>query len=195
MQRSRLFAVAALVSIGAIVGCGGGPTSGPDAATSSGKVDAATSNGGPDAAPSTAAADAGTGGTAIAWKGTWSVHLTYGVTCDVGFGNTKHGDIDQTNTVQIAGDNTSLTLTTTGNFEMTGSGHADSLTLSGDYPVRNNQDNPASPNTPSSPNNVTFKLDTVSDPKDASGTVSGSFDDDFGDHCTIDSGGNAMFSR
>ena len=134
------------------------------------------------------------GSAAMSWAGTWSVELAYDVSCDVGFGNIKHATIDQTDSVEITGDNGSLTLTLD-NFEMTGIGHDDSLTLSGDYPVHDEQDHPAGIDTPESPNNVTIKLTTVSDANDAAGSVSGSFTSRFGNDCTIDDGGQATFTR
>lgn len=128
---------------------------------------------------------------AMDWSGTWDVQLDYGVDCDYGLGNVKHGDLSFSNTMTLTVSGGSVTADIMG-YQMEGTGGDDRLKLNGQYPVRDENQSVAGDVDAS--NNITLDIDTILDADSAKGTISGTFDGQFGATCTI-SNGQAALSR
>lgn len=137
--------------------------------------------------------DMATPATPIKWAGTWNATVTYDVGCDV-VGNVSSSNQSHTLTIQITGNNDSLSATPTAPtsaFEpMTGTGNDSGLTLSGHFPFRDNTGNIVTTTN----NSVTIKLTSVASTNSASGTLEGTAKNRFGSSCTI-SNGTISFSR
>jgi hypothetical protein len=136
----------------------------------------------------------GAGGTPsdvdITWAGTWSVRTRYAVDCDLA-GNVRRGNQDFTATTRLTGANSDLVADTMG-YRMAGSGDKTKLTLSGQYPIRDDTGEVSS--NVMRDNNVTFRVTTVLDAKNASGTLEATFVGRFGKRCTV-RGGSVVLSR
>lgn len=130
-------------------------------------------------------------GTNIDWTGTWTVDLDYDVTCEVG-PDEEEGSNQHSHTIELTGSNSSLSMRLD-NYEMSGTGDSESLRLNGDFPVRDYMGEPAGINSTQYPNNVSFTIDEITDADNASGTMSGDFEGEYGS-CTIENG-QATFSR
>lgn len=164
--RSALGASCALVLLlGTAAGCGGSSgTSGPDTTTG----------------------DMATSAQSFSWPGTWNVELSYEAACDTGFGNIKKGMQQHTNTMQLAaGSGSALTAEVMG-YELSGTGSSSSLTLSGQYPIRDHSGNVSS--NVMRENNVTISINKITDSSRASGSIMGSYKGQFGFSCTVSSG-------
>lgn len=133
----------------------------------------------------------GGSGSDVAWAGTWSVRVRYRSRCDIGFDNFETKDHDFTVTTAISGPNSDLTADTDG-YAMTGTGDGSGMTLSGRFPIRNHNDDVAA--DAASRNNITLRIDRVVDPSNASGTIEGTFQDNFGNRCSVENG-EATISR
>lgn len=169
-------------------GCSGGGGEGGDGGSSSTSATAAGpgSTGATTGSSPSGPSSTGSGPAAISWEGTWSAHLQYSVDCDYSFGNIKHADVDLTNTMVLdSNGNGGLTADIMG-YPMSGTGNATSLSLSGQYPMQDEGGNIAS--NVQSENNITFNVTSVIDDNHAGGAVSGKFDGNFGQHCTVTKG-------
>ena len=108
---------------------------------------------------------------AIVWAGTWIVELDYTATVDVGFGNKNKKTYEaQAFTVTISGDNSALTATIEGGYELTGVGTDSKLNLNGDWPINDGNGKVMGIDNVNFPNNVQVTLNLVSDGDTASGT-------------------------
>jgi hypothetical protein len=152
----------------------------------------ADGHGGNSTAGGTGAGSTGSGTTAgpMSWTGTWSTHLTYAIDCDYGLGNVKHANQDQTNTMTITDNGQGGLAADVMGYQLAGTGSGHTLTLSGQYPALDDGSSPA--DNVMADNNVTIAVDTVTDPKHASGTFSGKFVGQFGEKCTISNGVAAL---
>lgn len=117
--------------------------------------------------------DAG-GSEAMIWAGTWIVEASYTVNCNHGFGNRQERDRTGTWTVQVTGSNDNLTAVPQPNYEMTGVGTETLLSLSGTFPLESSGSSVAE--TDPDTVNITFTLDEVLGPDEATGTISGKYD-------------------
>lgn len=132
-----------------------------------------------------------TGGQAMDWSGTWDVQLDYGVDCDYGLGNVKHGELSFSNTMTLSAGGGSVTADIMG-YQMEGTGGEKGLKLNGQYPVRD--ENQSVAGDVDAGNNITLDIGTVVDADNAQGVISGTFEGQFGATCTI-SNGQATLSR
>jgi hypothetical protein len=135
------------------------------------------------------------GSTGFDWSGTWNADLAYSVACDFGFGNIKNASWTQTDTLKLAADGSGgvhVSFPTAVNFEMSGTGNDHLLTITGQYPAKDDGGGAAS--SVQTENTVTIKLDSIQDQNNASGTISGQFKGEFGQDCTM-SGGTAKLYR
>ena len=122
--------------------------------------------------------DTGGGGggvTGLTWAGTWQVKVEYDVDCDMGFNNHKKKQQQSASaSMKVEGANDSLTMTdSSGNYQMTGTGHDDHATFSGHFAMN---DADGSPTSGLGVNGiqVTFNITTVTDKDHATGNADGS---------------------
>lgn len=171
----------------ATAACGGGGPSGAGGGTGGGGSPAAsmvckalpTGTGGSTGAAGSAGT-AGAPAAAMTWAGTWIATLQYDVECTAGGSGAKHyGSNSHTVTVDISGANSKLTATPADGYAMTGVGTDTSLTLTGQFPLRNDKGDTAKASSLDGNNEVTIKIDSVSGPKQASGTLGGQFPGNF----------------
>jgi hypothetical protein len=120
------------------------------------------------------------------------VHLAFSEDCDYGLGNVKHMSQTQTNTLTVTDNGQGGLAGDVMGYELSGTGSASSLTLSGQYPALDDTGSIA--DNVQADNNVTVSLDAVTDQSHASGTFSGMFVGQFGEKCTVSSG-TATFTR
>lgn len=131
----------------------------------------------------------------IDWSGTWSVDVAYSITCDTtGFGNFKDADWTQTDTLEIAanGGGLEVSFPSNVNYQLTGTGNDMGMTLSGQYPAKDEGGGAA--DIGEMANTVTIKVDSIFDANSADGSISGQYKGQFGQDCTIKSG-TVAFSR
>lgn len=126
------------------------------------------------------------------WSGNWSVTLDYGVDCDYNFGNVKHADNHQTNTMSVTADGNGGVDAEVNGYPMSGTAKATSMTLSGTYPVQDEGQSTAG--DVDADTKITLKITTVTDADNAKGSIEGVFQGQFGATCTI-SNGKAVLSR
>lgn len=141
-------------------------------------------------------ADSGTPPAPIDWTGTWSIRAQYTATCmwsSLGAPNTVN--LDFTVTARLTGANDDLTavLANDSGYTMIGSGSDSRLTLSGQFPGRDHNDNAAT--TVMRDNSVTLSIDEVVDHGSARGTIDGSYETSGGVSCDIGSGGVIELTR
>lgn len=140
--------------------------------------------------------DSGTPPAPVEWTGTWSVRAQYPVTCmwsSLGAPNTAN--LDFTVTARLTGANDDLTavLANDSGYTMIGSGNDSRLTLSGQFPGRDHNDNAAT--TVMRENSVTISIDEVIDHDTARGRIGGSYETSGGVSCDIGSGGVIELTR
>ncbi|TVR00655.1 MAG: hypothetical protein EA398_11080 [Deltaproteobacteria bacterium] len=125
----------------------------------------------------------------ISWAGSWVMDLQYSLTCE----NGRRGDQDHSITARLQGGNDDLTLTvSTGSHQMTGVGTNSGLTLNGQLPVMDHNNNVA--RTSSSDTRLTVRITNVESASRATGTISGTFQAQFLE-CTIDDGATVTMTR
>jgi hypothetical protein len=122
---------------------------------------------------------------AITWAGTWNVQVKYQAECDVGMGSLAHGEQDFTAAVALSGPNDNLQADAAG-YVMRGTGDGATLTLSGQFPVRDHKGNQAS--NVAKTNNVTLKVTQVTSSNSATGSIEGAFTGKFGFKCKVKDG-------
>jgi hypothetical protein len=98
-------------------------------------------------------------------------------------------------TAKLSGDNSDLTAVFAHDdgYTMTGTGSDSKLTLSGQFPGRDHNDNAAT--TIRKDNNVSISLSEVMSASSARGSLEGSYETSGGVSCTIQPGGTVDFSR
>lgn len=140
--------------------------------------------------------DAGTMPQPIDWLGTWSARVTYTAKCQwssAGAPNTAN--LDYTVTAELSGSNSSVSAVFSGNsaYTMTGPGNATRLSLSGPFPGRDHNNNPAT--TVARNNTVTIVLDEIATHNEVRGRIEGSYETSGGIECQIQSGGRVELTR
>lgn len=132
----------------------------------------------------------------IDWTGTWNLHVHYTSVCQwSSLGAERRTDQDYTVTARLSGSNSDLTAVVAGDtgYTMTGTGNDTRLTLSGQFPGRDDNGNSAS--RVMRENNVTISIDEVTDANGARGGISGSYETSAGVSCDIASGGTIEMTR
>lgn len=123
---------------------------------------------------------------AFTWIGTWNAAASYTSSCTFGGGSPNTAAMNHTNALEISQDGSTgyagHLLTT---YDLQGTGDSSSLTLSGEYPVRDFQGNTAGTFV-SNYNMVTLKLDTIVSDKKVTGRISGTFKTNY--TCSIQNG-------
>ena len=138
--------------------------------------------------------DAGSPSTPLAWAGTWNVRATYTARCMwSSAGAPNDANLAFTVTARLSGANDDLAAELGSDYAMTGNGNDTRLTLSGQFPGRDHNDNAAT--IVRRDNQVTIDLREVRDGNTARGTIEGSYETSGGISCDIQSGGTVTFER
>jgi hypothetical protein len=95
----------------------------------------------------------------------------------------------------ITGENSSLTAVFANDtgYTMTGTGSDARMTISGQFPGRDHNNNAAT--TVRANNNVTIVVNDITDSNAASGTIEGNYETSGGIACTIQAGGSVELTR
>lgn len=132
----------------------------------------------------------------IDWIGTWNVRAVYTASCMwSSLGAPRTVNLDYLVTAQLSGSNSSITAVLAGDsgYTMTGTGNDTRLTLSGQFPGRDHNDNAAT--TVMRDNSVSIQVNEVVDHDTARGTIQGSYETSGGVSCDIQSGGTVELTR
>ncbi len=140
------------------------------------------------------AEDAGTTPTPIAWAGTWNVRAVFTARCMwSSAGAPRDTALDYTVTARLSGANDDLTAVISTDYEMTGTGSDSGLTLSGQFPGRDHNDNAAT--TVRRDNQVSIRVREVIGTNEARGSIEGQYETSGGISCVIQDGGTVTFER
>jgi hypothetical protein len=118
--------------------------------------------------------------------GNWTVELNYTTTCEWGWNYSETVDMSLIYSMSIEEVSGGLEAQIASNYYMAGSGDADSMVLTGTFPMEGYDEQGSS--SRSDENSISFRSEGAVESDYAEGTVAGSFITGFGADCTVDSG-------
>lgn len=122
----------------------------------------------------------------IDWAGGWSAHATYTANCNWSMAE-QVKEVDDRYTISITAEGNIFTATfQSGSYSMSGIGNEEGLTLSGQFPGIDHNDEIAT--EVFRDNNVEIVIDKIEDNDNVSGTLSGTYDTSGGWSCSIANG-------